>query len=116
MVTTELRRETLMRQLGNAHVIDRLLATKFPLGAILLKLSAQLSRAGASPTLIWVPRLQNAEANELSNGITTSFREANRVHLDLGDRDLIILPSSSATLVAPRGSRGEEARQGRAAC
>jgi hypothetical protein len=77
---------------GNAHVIDRLLTTKFPLCAILMELSAQLSRAGASLTLDWIPRLQNTEADELSNGITTSFQEVNRVHLDLGNLDLLILP------------------------
>ena len=78
--------------MGNAHVIDRRLTTKFPLCAILMELSAQLSRAGASLTLDWIPRLQNTEADELSNGITTSFQEVNRVHLDLGNLDLLILP------------------------
>ena len=53
-----------------------------------------VGRSRTPLTLDWIPRrgLQNTEADELSNNITTSFREENRVHLDLNNLDLLILP------------------------
>ena len=74
--------------------MSSMLKTKFPLCAILMELSAQFSRSRTSFMLDWIPR--STEADELSNNITTSFQEENRVHLDVNNLDLLVLPYGSS--------------------
>ena len=54
--------------LGNTAVASKLLTTKFPLCIFLMELVVQLQAQGAELHLHWLPRLQNVEADQLTNG------------------------------------------------
>ena len=60
--------------LGNTAVASKLLTTKFPLCIFLMELVVQLQAQGAELHLHWLPRLQNVEAGQLTNGDFTGFR------------------------------------------
>ena len=47
--------------------MDKMTTTKFPLGAILMELAHQLSNRRAVLRAQWLPRLQNEEADALTN-------------------------------------------------
>ena len=76
---------------GNSFAVARLLTTKFPLIAFLMALSALLARKGWLLDLSWVPRGQNCEADELSNGIFRRFDPAKRIEVDLERLQFILL-------------------------
>jgi len=57
-----------------------------------MELSAQLAQAGRRLTLRWYPRLQNTEADDLSNGRVQAFNPALRVFPDYRPEALIVLP------------------------
>ena len=69
--------------MGNSHVVSRLLTTKFPLNAFLMELAVQLQKRGAELHLFWLPRLQNVEADALTNNDTARFEPSLRVRFDL---------------------------------
>ena len=48
-------------------VVSRLLTTKFPLACFLMELALQLQSREADLELFWLPRLQNVEADALTN-------------------------------------------------
>ena len=60
---------------GNSHVVARLLTTRFPLAAFLMELAMHLQMVGANLELYWLPRLQNQEADALTNNDLTRFDE-----------------------------------------
>ena len=68
---------------GNAFLMDRLMTTKYPLGLILIELSHQLSRRRAALRADWVPRLENEEADALTNSDFRHFSPEHRVEVDL---------------------------------
>ena len=68
---------------GNSHVVARLLTRKFPLAAFLMELAMQLQCVGADLELYWLPRLQNQEADALTNDDLTRFDERLRMRFDL---------------------------------
>lgn len=68
---------------GNSHVVARLLTTKFPLVAFLMELAMQLQMVGADLELYWLPRLQNQEADALTNNDLTRFDAQLRLRFDL---------------------------------
>ena len=54
------------------------MTTKFPMLVILGELAAQLRALNAELSLEWVPRLQNEEADALTNGDFSAFRPEHR--------------------------------------
>ena len=52
---------------GNMYLMDKLLTTKYPSGVVLMELATQLSRRRATLRANWIPRLQNEEADALTN-------------------------------------------------
>ena len=76
---------------GNSHVVARLLTTKFPLAAFLMELAMQLQCVGADLELYWLPRLQNQEADALTNDDLTRFDERLRMRFDLSTFKGLIL-------------------------
>ena len=70
---------------GNSFVVSRLLTTKFPLCAFLIKLALQLRVRRVNLELNWLPRLQNVEADALTNNDTTRFDPCRRIRFDLQD-------------------------------
>ena len=82
---------------GNSYVVGRMLATKFPLICFLMEMAAQCERSSIFPSLLWVPREENLEADALSNGICSDFSPERRVQLDLGGIPWLILPAALAS-------------------
>ena len=76
---------------GNSFVVSRLLTTKFPLCAFLMELALQLHSRRVNLDLYWLPRLQNTEADELTNDCTVRFDPKFRVRFDLQNFEGLIL-------------------------
>ena len=70
---------------GNMHLMDKLLTTKYPLGVVLMELSSQLGRRGATLRANWIPRLQNEEADALTNWDFRHFDSERRIEVNLED-------------------------------
>ena len=68
---------------GNSFLLDKMLTTKYPLGVVLMELACQAGRRRASLRARWIPRLQNEEADALTNSDFHHFRPENRIEVDL---------------------------------
>ena len=77
---------------GNAYLLDKMLTTKFPLGVLLMELSHQMRRRRAVLRAHWLPRLQNEEADQLTNENFMNFSPENRVPVELDKLDFAYLP------------------------
>ena len=53
---------------GNSHILAKLMTTSFPLCAVLMQLTTDLSARGVELDLEWIPRDENDLADALSNG------------------------------------------------
>ena len=85
---------------GNSFLLDRMLTTKYPLGLILIELSHQLRLRNAALQARWIPRLQNEEADALTNWDFRHFDKKLRIVVpdeDLSSLDFGILPRLLAT-------------------
>ena len=69
--------------LGNTFLLDKLLTTKYPLGVVLMEVAFQCRIRGATFRANWVPRLQNEEADALTNLEFRHFSSKNRIHVEL---------------------------------
>ena len=78
--------------LGNSWILNKMMSTKFPMLIVLGEVAAQLRKLNASLNLVWVPRLQNEEADALTNGEFSAFRTENRVNVDVPSLSFLILP------------------------
>ena len=67
------------------------MTSKFPSVVILAELAEQLRVRHAELGLLWVPRDQNEEADDLTNGYFGRFSEANRIHVDPGKLKWLVL-------------------------
>ncbi|CAE8623549.1 unnamed protein product [Polarella glacialis] len=79
--------------LGNKFVVSKLQTTKYPLVCVLMEIAALMHQAGESLDLQWVPRLQNIEADQLTNGDFRGFDPANRVRVDISKHRWVVLNS-----------------------
>jgi hypothetical protein len=68
---------------GNSYLLDKLMTTKYPLGVILMELSCQLGLRRACLHARWIPRLQNEEADALTNGDFQHFDPKLRIPVSL---------------------------------
>ena len=68
---------------GNSFLLDKLLTTKYPLGVILMELAAQGGLRGAVLRADGIPRLENEEADALTNWEFHHFNPALRAEVDL---------------------------------
>ena len=85
---------------GNGYLLDSVLTTKYPLGLILIELSHQLRLGNAALQARWIPRLQNEEADALTNWDFRHFDKKLRIVVpdeDLNSLDFGILPRLLAT-------------------
>ena len=82
---------------GNMFLMDKLLTTKYPLGVVLMELASQLGRRGATLRADWIPRLQNEEADALTNWDFRHFNPANMIDVDLGALKFNIMNELFAT-------------------
>ena len=68
--------------LGNTMAVSKLMATKLPLCAAMMQLASTLAVNQWRLKLGWIPRNQNFEADELSNGLTHRFRSSYEVMVE----------------------------------
>ena len=65
--------------LGNACVLRRWLTARFPLSCVVMEIAAILQQRNLDLSLEWVPRLQNTEADALTNADYRGFNPALRL-------------------------------------
>jgi hypothetical protein len=66
----------------NRHLVTRLLTTKFPLCVVLMQLAWTLHCRDLELRLDWLPRLQNREADALTNGDFSGFSAELRIEIE----------------------------------
>ena len=64
-------------------MLDRLLTTKYPLGVVLMQLAHEMRTRRLLLRARWLPRLQNQEADDLTNDEFHHFRAEKRIPVDL---------------------------------
>ena len=87
--------------LGNRHLVTRFLTTKFPICIVLMQLAWILHEMGLDLRLDWIPRLQNREADALTNLDFSGFDPDKRVHLrpeDLLEEEFKLLMEKGSAL------------------
>ncbi len=77
---------------GNAYVLNRLMTTKYPLCTVVMELAAQMELHNLRLAIDWSPRELNAEADDLSNHITSAFNPDHRIALELNNLPWLVLP------------------------
>ena len=80
--------------------MDGLLTTKFPLGVVLMELAHQMRKRNAVLRASWLPRLQNEEADALTNADFRHFSPGLRVAVTLQDLKFGILDEFMSTGLA----------------
>ena len=78
--------------LGNTFLLDRMLTTEYPLGIVAMELSYQCRRRGVALRANWIPRLQNEEADALTNLDFRHFQEKHRIQVDLVSLPFGVMP------------------------
>jgi hypothetical protein len=76
---------------GNAHLLDRMLTTKYPLGVVLMELAHQMRARRLILRAHWLPRLENEEADALTNFDYRHFDPTKRVDVKLEDLRFAVL-------------------------
>ena len=77
---------------GNSYLLDRMMTTKYPLVVILMELAHQMRRRRLVLRARWLPRLENEEADALTNLDFRHFKTENRVPVDLDKLGFRVLP------------------------
>jgi hypothetical protein len=68
---------------GNSYLLDRMLTTKYPLGVVLMELAHQMRLRRLVLRAKWLPRLQNEEADALTNLDFRHFDPAKRIPVEI---------------------------------
>lgn len=76
---------------GNSYLLDKLMTTKFPLGVVLMELACQLGLRRACLHARWIPRLQNEEADALTNGEFGHFDSKLRIPVELDQLNFLVM-------------------------
>ena len=77
--------------LGNTCVLRRWLTTKYPLSCFVMEIAALLAKANVELNLLWLPRLQNVEADALTNSDYRGFNPDLRQKFCLEEYDGLVL-------------------------
>ena len=77
--------------LGNACVLRRWLTTQFPLNCVVMEIAAILHCRNMELDLEWVPRLQNVQADSLTNEDYREFNPALRQRFCLDEYEGVVL-------------------------
>ena len=64
---------------GNSYLLDRLMTTRSALGVVRVEVACQLGLRNATLRANWLPRLQNEEADALTNSDFRHLTLARRV-------------------------------------
>ena len=90
---------------GNSFVTARMMTTKWPLAAILMEIAIQLRKRQISMSLDWIPRLQNEEADAITNEDFKSFAAEHRITTSVEE-------AAEAFVLLPRLLKAGEEVQG----
>ena len=74
-------------------MLDRLLTTKYPLGVVLMQLAHEMRTRRLLLRARWLPRLQNQEADDLTNDEFHHFRAEKRIPVDLNNLGFDLMDS-----------------------
>ncbi len=77
---------------GNTYAVAKLLSSKWPLTVLVVELSELLRKKGSEIRLSWLPRLQNQEADDLTNEKFSSFDPKLRVEVVPSELKWLVLP------------------------
>ena len=69
----------------------KLMSTKWPLATLLIELSEQLRSRQLDLNLAWLPRLQNQEADDITNQNFEKFDASRRVRFEWGEVKWLVL-------------------------
>lgn len=72
------------------HVLRKFGSSSFPLSVVVMELACQLE-ANLELDLRWVPRLQNEEADALTNELFDGFSPENRIEVDFNKLPFVLL-------------------------
>ena len=78
---------------GNSFLLDKLLTTRYPLGVVLMELAHQMKKRRMALRARWLPRLQNQEADDLTNFELRHFDPKKRIQIELADLGLDLMHS-----------------------
>ena len=70
---------------GNGYLLDRMLTTKYPLAVVLMELAHQMRIRRLILRAHWLPRLENEEADALTNYEYHHFNAKNRIKVNLDE-------------------------------
>jgi hypothetical protein len=76
---------------GNSHLLDRMLTTKYLLGVVLMELAHQTRIRRMVLRAHWLPRLENEEADALTNFEFRHFDPKHRIEVRLADLRFAVL-------------------------
>ena len=76
---------------GNSHLLDRMLTTKYPLGVVLMELAHQMRTRRLVLRAHWLPRLENEEADALTNFDYRHFDPKHRIEVKLEKLEFKVL-------------------------
>jgi hypothetical protein len=77
---------------GNSYLLDRMMTTKYPLVVVLMELAHQMRLRRLVLRARWLPRLQNEEADALTNFDYRHFSKDKRIPVDLEKIGFKVLP------------------------
>ena len=77
---------------GNAYLLDRMMTTKYPLAVVLMELAHQMRRRRLVLRAHWLPRLENEEADALTNFDFRHFDKGKRIPVALDTLGFGIMP------------------------
>ena len=89
---------------GNSFLLDRMMTTKYPLVVILMELAHQMRRRRLVLRARWLPRLENEEADALTN---LDFR-----HFDAAKRAGVSWTLLAAAEAKLQEAQGKASREG----
>ena len=76
---------------GNSYLLDKLLTTKYRLGAVRMELSSQLGRGAATLRADCIPRYNNEEAVALTNSDVRLFDPDRRVEVVFDNLGFVVM-------------------------
>ena len=85
---------------SNSYLMDKLMTSKFPLIVVLMELAEQLAEANVGMALRWIPRLQNEEADALTNGAFEGFAAERRIEVSISELPFKVLGSMMSQVSA----------------
>ena len=78
---------------GNSYLLDRMLTTKYPLAVILMELAHQMRLRRLILRAKWLPRLENEEADALTNFGLRHFSPEKRINISWDSLGFEVMPA-----------------------